>query len=399
MLADLQKHMPVDVVLLALHGAMAADGVDDCEGDILQRVRAIVGASVAVGAELDHHCHLTDAMLRHATALVAYKEYPHVDIADRAEELFALVADAAEGKVRPTMASYDCRMIGTFRTTEQPMRGFVDRMTALECRDGVLSVSLAHGFPWADVADVGTKTLVITDNAPETAQRYARRLGEEIFALRDDLRPRFLTMDEALDQALSVEGGPVVIADVSDNAGGGAPGDSTFFIRRVCERGITDVVSCYYWDPVAVRFCRDAGIGAQLDLRVGGKCGPSSGEPLDLRVTVKGLADHVTQRFGNVPVALGSVAWVSADGLDLVLASERTQAFHPEGMTAAGLDPTSRKIILVKSTQHFYAGFAPIAKTVLYAAPPGALSRDFTAIPYTKLRRPYWPKVADPFLA
>ena len=122
LLEDLRRAMPVDVVLLALHGAMAAEGVDDCEGDILARTRAIVGDSVAVGAELDLHCHLTDAMIRCATALVIYKEYPHTDIGDRAEELFTLIADAAEGRTHPVMATWDCRLVGAFRTTAPPLR-------------------------------------------------------------------------------------------------------------------------------------------------------------------------------------------------------------------------------------------------------------------------------------
>jgi microcystin degradation protein MlrC len=397
LLADLKQAMPVDMVILALHGAMAAEGYDDCEGDILQRIRSIVGERVPVGAELDLHCHITEAMVRAATALVAYKEYPHVDIPNRAEDLFTIVADAAEGKTRPCMAAYDCRMIGTFRTTEQPLRGYVDRMYALEGRDGVLSISLSHSFPWGDVADVGVKTLVVTDNDQVKAENLARSLGQEIFAMREAARPKFLTMDEALDQALAIDGGPVVIADVSDNSGGGAPGDATFFIRRVRERGIKNVASCYHWDPIAVRFCQEAGIGASFELRVGGKCGKTSGHPLDLFVRVKGLANNVTQRFGESPVNLGSVAWVAADGLDLVLSTQRTQAFHPEGLTKVGLDPAIRKIVLVKSTQHFHAGFAPIARKVLYAAPPGTLQPNFGDIPYTKLARPYWPKVDDPF--
>jgi microcystin degradation protein MlrC len=399
LLGDLKQAMPVDMVVLALHGAMAAEGCDDCEGDILQRIRAIVGPRVPVGAELDLHCHITDAMVRGASVLVAYKEYPHIDIPDRAEDLFTLVADAAEGKIKPVMAAYDCRMIGTFRPTEQPMRGYVDRLYALEGKDGILSVSLGHSFPWGDVADVGVKTLVVADGDEAKAARLARELGEELFALREATRPKFLTMDQALDQALAIEGGPVVIADKSDNSGGGAPGDATFFLRRIRERGITNVVSCYHWDPIAVRFCQEAGVGASFDLRIGGKCGTTSGDPLDLHVTVKGLAENVTQRFGQAPVNLGSLAWVAAEGLDIVISTQRSQAFHPEGMTKVGLDPSTRKIVIAKSTQHFHAGFAPIAKAVLYAAPPGALQPDFANMPYTKLTRPYWPKVADPFAA
>ena len=148
---------------------------------------------------------------------------------------------------------------------------------------------------------------------------------------------------------------------------------------------------------MAVKFCMEAGLGATFNLRLGGKTGPTSGEPIDLRVTVHGLAENVTQRFGEAPVNLGPSAWVAAEGVDLVLNTLRTQVFHPEGFTKLGLDLSQRKIVVVKSTQHFHAGFAPMAKTILYATSADSWHRSFGTIPYTKLTRPYWPKVADPF--
>ena len=398
-LADLKKAMPVDVVLLALHGAMVAEGYDDCEGDLISKVRAIVGPDVIVGAELDLHCHVSDTMVREASLLVAYKEYPHVDIHIRADELFKLAADAIMGKTKPTMAAFDCRMINTYRTTEQPLRGFVDKMMGMEGKNGVLSVSLSHCFPWADVADVGAKTIVITDGNQGQATSLAADLGKEFFALRHKIAPKFLLLDEALDQALAMEGKPIVIADVADNAGGGAPGDNTAFLRRILERGIRDAASGFYWDPMAVKFCQEAGVGATFNLRLGGKMGPTSSMPLDLRVTVRALADNVTQRFGDAPVNLGASAWITTEGVDLVVNSLRTQVFHPEGFTKLGIDLSQRKIVVVKSTQHFHAGFAPIAKKILYAATADSWHQSFGAIPYTKLKRPYWPKVEDPFAA
>ena len=396
-LGDLKKAGPVDIVLLALHGAMVAEGYDDCEGDILSKVRAILGPEAVIGAELDLHCHVTDTMVREASLLVAYKEYPHVDISDRAAELFQLAADAAMGKTRPAMAAFDCRMINTYRTTEQPLRGYVDRMMALEGKYGILSVSLSHCFPWADVADVGAKTIVIADGDKAKAAALAAELGREFFALRDAIAPKFLLLDEALDRALAINAKPVILADVADNAGGGAPGDSTVFLRRILERGIRDVASGFYWDPIAVKFCMEAGLGATFDLRLGGKTGPTSSDPIDLRVTVRGLANNVTQRFGEAPVNMGPSAWVSTNGIDLVLNTLRTQVFHPEGFTKLGLDLSQRQIVVVKSTQHFHAGFAPIAKTILYATSADSWHRSFGKIPYTKLKRPYWPQVADPF--
>lgn len=175
-------------------------------------------------------------------------------------------------------------------------------------------------------------------------------------------------------------------------------GNSTFLLQRVFERGIRSVAASMIWDPIAVRFCREAGVGATLDLRVGGKSGRSSGTPLDLRATVRGLASGITQRFATVPVPIGDAAWIEAD-VDIILASVRTQTFHPEVFTKLGLDPTTRKLVLVKSNYHFQAGFAPIAKKILFAATPGALQPRFGEIPYTKLKTPYWPRVEDPWAA
>jgi microcystin degradation protein MlrC len=398
-LSDLKAAGKVDAVFLALHGACVAEGYDDVEGDLLEHVRGVVGPDVTIGAELDLHCHLTQKMLANATAIISYKEYPHTDIKRRAEELFAIVADAVAGRITPKMALFDCRMVSTFRTQEEPLRSFVDRISALEGKSGVLSISFGHGFPWGNVEDVGARMLVITDGDQPGAQRLAESLGREIYASRHRLAPKFSDIDEALDAAGSAHAGPVVLADVADNPGGGAPGDSTFILRRAIERGLHNVVSGLYWDPSIVRFCREAGEGAKLALRIGGKVGPSSGDPLDLKVTVRKLASGITQRFGDVPLPIGDAAWVSADGVDIVLNTLRTQVFHPECMTALGIDLSSRHIIIVKSTNHFYAGFSPMAERVIHVAAPGALEQRFARIALTKRRVPYWPKEEDPFRA
>jgi microcystin degradation protein MlrC len=395
-LRDLRASAPVDFVLLALHGAMVAYGYDDVEGDLLEHVRALVGPHIPVGAELDLHCHLTAQMVRNATALVLFKEYPHTDIEERAAELFQIMLDAAQRRTQPVMAIFDCHMIGSFRTQEQPLRAFVDRMKGLEGRDDVLSISFSHGFPWGDVADVGAKTLVITDGTGAKAEALASALGREIYEMRQQLVPRCLSIDQALDLASASVRRPVVLADIADNAGGGAPGDATFILERILKRGIRNVVSALHWDPIAVRFCQEAGQGATLDLRIGGKAGPSSGPPIDLRVTVRRIGFEVTQRFGTISSPVGDAAWVSTEGLDIVLNTRRTQVFHPECMTSLGLDLSSRDIVIVKSTNHFYAGFASMAGEIHFVDAPGALHRCFDQISYQKVNRPLWPMSYDP---
>lgn len=396
-LADLKKALPVDIVLLGLHGAMIADGYDDCEGDLIKRIRAIAGPDTVIGAELDPHCHLTDAMMDGADLLVLFKEYPHVDIPERAEDLFRLAIDAAEGKTRPVMADFDCRMINAYHTPFEPMRGFVDAMSAREGEGGILSLSIAHGFPWGDHPRVGTRALAITDGDAALAERTARDLGEKLFALRHELAPVYPDIDTALDRAVAAENGPVVLADTADNAGGGAPSDATFMLEAILDRGLDRVASGIYWDPIAVRICTEAGEGAELDLRLGGKLGPMSGRPVDLHVKVMKIASGLTQPFGTLPSPLGNTVWLRTGGIDLVVNDLRTQTFHPDAFTALGIDLSACRIVVVKSSQHFYAGFAPIASEVIHVATPGAITPDFRSIPYTKREMNFWPVVEDPF--
>jgi len=398
-LADLRDAGPVDGVILILHGAMVADGYDDCEGDLISRVRAIVGPNVPIGVELDLHCHFTQQMVSGADVIVGYKEYPHTDAVVRMQELTRIVVDTAQGRVKPTTAVHDCRMVGLWHTTREPMASFVRRMEAAEKQPGVLSVSLGHGFPWADVPEAGAKLWVVTDNDPALAARLADELGREFWDLRHRIGAHAPSVEETLDAAMAVEGGPVVIADMADNAGGGATSDDTFILRAILERNIADVAMGAFWDLGAIHLCRDAGVGASFDLRLGGKCGIASGDPVDLRVTVKAVAEDYSQGglTAGTRTLLGTTVWVqAANGLDIVLISKRNQVMSTDLFTGLGIALANKKLIVVKSAQHFHAQFGPIAKAVLYVSTPAALSNDFANLPYRVRDLDYWPRVEEP---
>ncbi len=398
-LRDVKAAMPLGAVQMLLHGAMAADGYDDCEGDLIARIRQIVGPAVPIGVELDLHCHFTELMRRSADVLICFKEYPHIDGVERAKEVYRILLDCAAGTVRPTTAVADCRMVGLWHTTREPMMSFVKRMQACEGRDGVLSVSLGHGFPWGDVPEAGAKLWVVTDSDLPKAQALADQLAREFWDLREQTRVTALTVDEAIDQALAVEGGPVVLGDGADNPGGGAAGDSTFILRRLIERGVGHAVIGAFWDLGAIQICKDSGVGAVVDLRVGGKCGPLSGDPIDLRVTVRAVVPDHSQSALESRAPLGTAVWVEAENdLHIVMASVRSQVFGTDAFTGLGLTLADKKVIVVKSTQHFHAQFAPIAKKVLYVSTPGALTSNFASIPYQVRSLNYWPRVDDPHL-
>jgi microcystin degradation protein MlrC len=398
LLEDLRAALPVDVVLLYLHGAMVAQGYDDCEGDILARVRDVMGPGAAIGAELDLHSHLTPAMLDAATILIAYDEYPHTDIIARGEDLYRLCVATAEGRIHPVMRAFDCRMNGLFPTTAPTMRRFVDKLKSAR-QGAVVSTSLIHGFPWGDVEHGGAKCLAIADGNEWLAEEAARALGEEFWSIRAAVQISALPIDAALDLVLDGARAPIVIADVADNAGGGAPGDSTFILRRVLEQNITNVVSGVYYDPISVQLCFEAGEGAILDLRIGGKLGTASGAPVDLRVKVQCLREqHVQDAMDDsAPVPFGRSALVDTGSVQLVLASIRSQVFAPNAFTGMGVDLQNARLIVLKSSHHFYGKFAPIAGAVYHVDSPGALQLDFAAIPYKKRNLQYWPRVADPF--
>ncbi|MEA1672724.1 M81 family metallopeptidase [Nitrospirillum sp. BR 11163] len=397
-LQALRAQGPFDVVLLALHGAMVATECDDCEGDLLRHVRGVVGDRTVIGVELDPHCHLTDAMVRLADAIVIMKEYPHVDYLARAAELYRLCVDAAAGAVRPVSAVFDCRMVGFYPTTTDCMAGVLRLMWAAEARPGVLSVSFAHGFPWADVADVGSKMLVVADGDRTLAETVAGELGREVVRLREALMPRFPTIDAALDLAVATPG-RIVLADTADNAGGGAASDNSALLLALLEQRLRGVVLGAFWDPTLARVCAEAGEGASLPIRLGGKHGPASGQPVDLTVTVRAIREDFEQAGlgAGTRQPMGLTVWVEAEGIDLVINSVRTQVFSPDAFTGLGIDLDAKRFIIVKSSQHFQALFAPIADRVIQVATPGALGMDFAALPYTKRDPNYFPRVADPF--
>ena len=425
LLADLEAAMPVDAVLLMLHGAMVADGIDDCEGDLLRRVRSQVGPAIPVGAELDLHCHLTEEMLARATVLVGYKEYPHVDVLKRMLDLFTILADTAEGRVKPVMSTFPCRMTGLFPTTREPLRSFVDEFTELERRDEILNVWLGHGFPYGDVPSMGSHMVVVTDDDAALGDRLAEEMARRFFSMRHEVHVPTRTLDECLDEAIGALEGPITIADTGDNAGGGAPSDSTFVLGAMLDRGIGNAAIGPFWDPVAVGLCQDAGLGAQLLLRVGGKLGPTSGDPVDVEAEVLGLVERLENSLGGVDVPLGAAVGIRVrpvaaggpeagegstgskiappgrgleEGIDLVLTERRGQGFSPSLFSAVGIDPEKKHILVVKSTQHFHAGFAPISKRVLYAGDKGALPGDMLKIPLVRAdTENLWPFTEQPF--
>jgi microcystin degradation protein MlrC len=265
----------------------------------------------------------------------------------------------------------------------------------MEGRNGVLSVSIGHCFPYADVPELSGRILVVTDDDKAQADRLATEIGEEFVAMRGRTAPDYVSVEEGIDAALAFNASPVVMADPADNAGGGAPSDNTTILRRLIERDAQDAAVGPVWDPVAVRLCFDAGEGASFPLRFGGKIGPTSGPPIDAIVTVTALKRDCWQSFGPAQVPLGDCAAIRMGGISVVLISNRTQSLGLELFRNVHIEPAAQKLLVVKSTNHFMAAFGPIAKKVIYVDADGPLSRDYRRIAYQRVQRPIWPLDAE----
>jgi microcystin degradation protein MlrC len=397
-LGQLRDALPIDIALFGLHGAMVADGYEDCEGDLLARAREIVGPNAVVGAEYDLHCHLTRKRLAACDVVVLFKEFPHTDFLARAEDLVDLALRTARGEIRPVMEMFDCRTLGAGFMTNQPMgRALVDRIMAMEGRDGVLSISLAHGFSAGDVPEAGFRTLVITDGDRAKAGAIAESLGREVLAMGKAATPPHYKPEEAVSLARSAREWPQVFGDRWDSPGGGVPGDSTIMIETLLRHPDLPSAIGVTWDPVAVQFCRAAGVGGNLWLRIGGKATPVSGPPLDAHVVVKGVTDDLVIPFEQSLVSLGPAAAVSVGQVDIVLGSKRAQTFSPPAFTSFGIDLSEKAIVVVKSSNHFSAAFSKVAAKIHYLDTGGPFPHDPLAVTYRHVRRPIAPLDADPW--
>ena len=395
-LDQVKAALPLDGVVLGLHGAMIAEGCLDCEGVLIEAIRDIVGPDTVIGASFDPHSHLSRKRVDNADIITVFKEFPHTDFVEAGEACVDLTLRAIKGEIRPVISVFDVRMLDVLPTSQEPMRSFVDRIKQMEAEGEVLSASVIHGFMAGDSPDLGARIIVLTENDPSKADRIARNLGAELFSFRGQTKPDYLTPSEALSKAAQAPNGPVVVADVWDNPGGGVAGDSTLILEEAIARNMTSIAFGTIWDPMAVRLCHAAGEGTEFDLRFGGKTSALAGNPIDATVRVLRNQRNAVQSFGASVVPMGDCSVIQLGGIQVVLNSNRSQAFSPDLFTNLGIDFSQKKVLVVKSTNHFHGAFSDVASEIIYAAVEGPYPNDPTKTPYKNLTRAIWPIVKDP---
>ena len=396
-LEDLSAALPVDGVLLFLHGAQMSESIDDCEGDLLQEIRSICGPDPIIGVELDLHGNISPAMVRHADIMVMCLEYPHTDFGARACQVVELVEQAHRCERRPIMLHQSIPMMGIFHTTREPMSGLVAKAREYEGQNGILSVSIQHGFATADTPHTGAGVLIVAEpDAVDQASRAMQTLSEQFFESRDAIKAPALSVDEALDTAHTLEA-PVIIADTSDNPGGGGAGDSTYFLERVLQRDDGRIALGAIWDPQAVSIATRAGVGAEVRMSVGGKTSPMSGKPIELDASVIAVEPSVFARAYGHRHDFGPHVALRCGSVFIVLCAVREQTHDPAIFFQLGVPLDTMQVVIVKSAQHFVAEFLSVSDRILYASPPGTVTTDYSIWPYQALRRPIWPLDEPPF--
>lgn len=373
----IEENAPVDGVLFELHGAMVAENHSDAEGDLLETVRGMVGENVPIICSLDLHANVTAKMSKNADALIPYEMYPHIDRRQTGEFAAELMYKTLCGEVKPTMAyrrvQYLLPMFPTQRPEIAPLYKYAKE---LEKKDGVISVRFTHGFFPSDIAEMGMAVMVVTNGDVPLANTFAEEMTAAIEASIPKLKREFISLDEALDRACTDGDAPIVIADASDNPGGGAIGDTTHILRRILERGITGAVIATILDPESAEKCERAGVGATVSLELGGKSDPMySGGPVKVEARVLKISDGKYVFKGQMShgeiANHGKTAVVEIAGNTVLITSFPRQPYDLEIFRSHGIDPEKQKLLVTKSAVHYRASYGTIAREMHAVCLPG----------------------------
>ena len=387
-----QKQGPFDGVLLALHGAMVTELTDDGEGILLEKIRKIVGGDVPIIATLDLHANCTKKMVQNATALVPYREYPHVDVFQTAVFAAQLMRDTLNKAVVPKMGySRIPYLLPLFPTAFEPLKTYNQRAIELSKQTGVLSVRITHGFFPADIEEMGMSVITITDGDQVKADEIASELDRDLWEHRSSLVRSFSSIDDALDEALSAvpkaDGKPIVLGDASDNTGAGGMGDTTHILRRVMERGLKGCAFGPMVDGESVKKCFALGVGSEIDLDLGGWSNPTvSGGPIHIKGVIKTLTDgrykNIDAQDRGVLQKQGATAVLEVDGNVVIVCSHPVQPMDVASIMSCGIIPSSWPIIIVKSAVHYRASFGKIAYKLIDVLAPGYAVPQPNGLPY-----------------
>jgi microcystin degradation protein MlrC len=398
LLDALKQAGPLDGLLVAPHGATVSEAAPDADGYWLSEVRKVVGPDVPIIGTLDPHVNLSPLMVASVNAFTAYRTNPHIDQKQRGLEAADLMLRTLKGEIKPTQAAcFPPMAINIERqcTDEPPLKELVAKIAAVREQPKVLSSSLALGFPYADVPEVGSAVLVVTDNDPALARRLADELGNEMWKLRHELAGNLISISDAVAM-VPKSAQPVCLLDMGDNVGGGGPADGTLIAHELVKQSVLPAFVCLC-DPAAVEQAQAAGPGKRMKFSIGGKTDNLHGEPLTADVTILTVADGVyheseVRHGGFTKFDQGRTAIVTTDGgLTIMITTRRALPFSLSQLTTFGLDPKKFKALIAKGVNAPLAAYKPVCPTIIRVNTPGVTTADMNFLTFHSRRRPMFP--------
>lgn len=397
-LERLRLSLPVDGVLMALHGATLAEEEDDATGRVLEAIREIVGPDVPIAASLDLHANVTRRMVKAADILVGYKTFPHVDMYETAAAAASLLLDLIAGSIRPITALRRLPMIlpgENGKTTAGPFAEVMRRAIQLEDQPNILSVSVFSVQPWLDLPDVGCSVLVTTDGNAAAAELAADRLADLFWTRRHEFDVSLTPLAEAIEQALRAEWGPIIFSDSADAPSSGAPGDGTAVLRALLEANVQVETLLNIVDSPAVEAAIRAGVGETVALTVGARSTTLFGEPVDVTGRVRLISDgafrHKGPGFHGAEFQRGRTVVLAIDSIYLQIMERPVIQWDAELYRSVGLEPRDAQIVVVKSPAGFRADYEPFAKAIFNVDVPGICNPNLRSFPWKRIGRPCFP--------
>lgn len=398
LLAGIRAAGEIDAVCLALHGAGVAEDIDDLEGTFLGEVRAVVGPDLPIVVTLDLHGNITQAMVEHATVLLGCHLYPHTDMYERGVEAVELAQRIVRDEARPvTHLASRPMMIPPSTTMLSPAKDINELCWEWEAAPGIIDVAFFHGFPHTDIPEMTITVVATADGDADLARRAGEAVAEHLWERREEFLANLPNAADAIAQALEVpeERWPVILAEVSDNPGGGAPGDGTHLLRAMLDAGLEHACFGFITDAAVAEQAHAAGVGATIDIQLGGTSDDLHGAPIETSAYVKTLSDgrfllQTPMGRGSL-VDMGRMARLVIGGVDVIVATGRSQTLDPELFLLHGIDVTRYRIVALKSQQHFRAGFEGIAGEIIRVDTPGSTSSNLSNLPFERVNRPIWP--------
>jgi microcystin degradation protein MlrC len=397
---SLRRQLPVDAVLLALHGAMVADEHPDVEGEVLQPVRAVIGPDVPLVATLDLHTNLTETMVRAADALVLYHTAPHIDVFETGQRGAAVLRRILIGGARPITAFQKLPMVvpAERANTQEPASvsyAIRQHLQELGKNPAILTAGLATVQPWLDIPDLGSAVIVVSDGDAELARARCANLANEVWRKRTEYLPELVSVEEGVRQAHENTDGLVVLSDSADSTTSGAPGDSNWVLRELLRYDWPRPALVTLVDSDVVAEAQKLGVGAKMTTPLGGKRDQRFSQPISVTVQVANLFDARFVLSGhlarNLPIDMGPCAVLRQGNVHIIVTSRSGPHFAPELFQVAGVDPFAASVLIAKSPCGFRAAYQDSASKILVVRAPGCAPSDFWRYDYHKIPHPLWP--------